>query len=131
MQIGAVSFRPYIYNTNAVGPASMNKISAIGKDALQSKTDISALTSEDAKKSEVLNPLKRGESLDFAGIIGMQMQMSRMNAERLMPKQNEQAASEVIDQAATQKITPVNETVSGAYQSAQDMSVALGFNATV
>ena len=127
MRIGSVSMTPYIYNTNGVSAKSMNKISAIGKDALQTKTDISALTSEDAKNSEVLNPLKRGESLDFAGILNMQMQMSRMNAMRLMPQQSEQPDEE----NATQKITPVNDSVAQMYQNAQDMSTALGFNATV
>ena len=86
MQVGAVSFRPYVYNTNAVSSKSLNKISAIGDDVLESKLDASALTSNEAKQSsaEVLNPLKRGESLDFAGIVQMQMQMGRMNAERLL-----------------------------------------------
>jgi len=123
MQIGSVGFRPYIYNTNTVSPSSMNKIAAIGKDALASKTDVSALTSDEAKKSETTNPLKRGESLDFAGIIQMQMQMSRMNADRLMKPQDEQAQAD-----ATQKITPVTEQTADAYAAQQNASAVTGFD---
>ena len=91
MQIGAVSMRPYVYNTNVVGRNSMNKISAISDDVTSSRLDASALVSEEAKKQETTNPLKRGQSLDFAGIIQMQMQMSRMNAARIMqPAEKEQ-----------------------------------------
>lgn len=125
MQIGSVGFRPYIYNTNTVSPSSMNKISAIGKDALASKTDVSALTSDEAKKSETTNPLKRGESLDFAGILQMQMQMSRMNADRLIKPQDEQAQAD-----ATQKITPASDQMASSYEQ-QNMSNAVGFDMAV
>ena len=89
MQIGAIggmSFMPYIYNTNAMSRASMNKVAAIDDDVTSSKTDFSALT------QETTNPLKRGESLEFASILGMQMQMGRMNASRLFkePEQTEE-----------------------------------------
>lgn len=126
MQIGAVGFRPYIYNTNTVSPASMNRISAIGKDALASKTDVSALTSEDAKKSENTNPLKRGETLDFAGILQMQMQMGRMNADRVLKPQDEEAATD-----ATQKITALNNQAAEGYMHQQSISNALGFEAAI
>ena len=84
MQIGAVSMRPYIYNTNGVSSKSMNKIAAIGDDVTSSKLDVSALVSDDAKRQQNMNPLKPGQSLDFAGILQMQMQMSRMNEARVM-----------------------------------------------
>ena len=77
--IGAASYSPYIYNTNRVSSSSLNKISGIGSDLTSGKTDFGALTTQ-----ENINPLKRGESLDFAGIIDMQMHMSRLNAERIM-----------------------------------------------
>lgn len=108
MQVGAVgaySYTPYIYNTNTVNRASLNKISGIGEDLLDTKTDFGALTSQ-----ETTNPLKRGESLDFAGIIGMQMQMSRMNASRVM---TEPKKAEEITQAAG-----VNESMSSAQETA-------------
>ncbi len=81
MQVGAVSMAapmPYVYNTNRVNSASLNKINAIGDDLLESKTDFSDLAEE-----ENTNPLALGQSKDFAGIIDMQMQMGAMNASRL------------------------------------------------
>ena len=84
MQIGAVGanyFQPYVYNTNTLNRASMNKVQGIGDDLLTSKTDFSALTDE---QKQNVNPLKRGETADFAGIMDMQMQMSKMNADRLL-----------------------------------------------
>ena len=94
MQIGAIggmSYTPYIYNTNTVSSASLNKVSGISDDLLESKTDFSALS------GETTNPIKKGQSLDFAGIIDMQMQMSRLNASRVM-KEPEKA--EEVTQAA-------------------------------
>lgn len=86
MQVGSIGstpyMSPYIYNTNSVSSKSLNKISAISDNALDSGTDVSALT-KDSDNNEVLNPLKRGESLDFASILNMQMQMGKMNASRL------------------------------------------------
>ena len=83
MQVGAVGasyYQPYVYNTNSLNRASMNKIQGIGDDLLTSKTDFSALTDETKQN---VNPLKRGETADFAGLVDMQMQMGRMNASRL------------------------------------------------
>ncbi len=82
MQVGAVSMAmpmPYVYNTNRVDRASMNRIQPIEDDLLQSKTDFSDLTQEE----ENINPLAIGQTKDFAGVLEMQMQMGRMNAARL------------------------------------------------
>ncbi|MCR5590604.1 MAG: hypothetical protein K6F73_03660 [Lachnospiraceae bacterium] len=81
MQVGAISMAapmPYIYNTNTVNRASMNKIKPIEDDLLASKTDFSELTEQ-----ENTNPLAIGETKDFAGILDMQMEMGRQNAARL------------------------------------------------
>lgn len=81
MQVGAVSMAmpmPYIYNTNTVNRASMNKVDKIEDDLLEAKTDFSGLT-----KEENINPLAQGETKDFAGILSMQMQEGAMNAARL------------------------------------------------
>jgi len=124
MQVGAVSLKPYIYNTNAVSSRSMNKISAIGDDVLKSKTDVTGLMSKEAKaaSSEVLNPLKRGESADFAGIVQMQMQLSRMNADRLIKP------AETTQEDVTQKVT----NVSSQYENAmQGTTGSLGFDFAV
>lgn len=107
--IGAMSYTPYIYNTNNVTSASMNKIKGISDDLLDSKTDFSALS------TETTNPIKRGQSLDFAGIIDMQMQMARMNASRVMkePELEEEAtlAAGVKDVAeATENVATASNT---------------------
>lgn len=118
--IGAAAYNPYIYNTNTVSSASMNKISGIGSDLTSSKTDFGALTSQ-----ENINPLRRGESLDFAGIIDMQMQMSRMNADRLMKPPVETAtqaagiAENMQDDAAMEAVK--NVAGSAAMQSMFDV----------
>ncbi len=81
MRIGAVGASPYIYNTNAVSSASLGKIKGIGNDLTASKSDFSGL-SESVGANE--NPLKMGETKNFVDIVGMQMQMGRMNASRVM-----------------------------------------------
>lgn len=123
MQIGAISgYQPYVYNTNAISSKSLNKISAIGNDPLVSKTDVSALISNESKNNDVLNPLKRGETLDFAGILNMQMQMSRMNADRIMkapePEQTEASSPEKANQAIA-----INNYQDSAAQAAQMTSM--------
>ena len=81
MQVGAVSMAmpmPYIYNTNTVNRASMNKIAPIEDDLLESKTDFSGLVS-----GENENALAIGETKDFATVLDMQMQSGMQNAARL------------------------------------------------
>lgn len=115
MQIGAVSFRPYVYNTNAVGPKSMNKIAAIGDDLTSSKLDATALVSDEAKKQQNINPLKPGQSMDFAGILQMQMQMSRMNEARVMkPQENSENPSLKAEPAVPEIQNEMQESAQGA-----------------
>ncbi len=81
MQVGAISMAmpmPYVYNTNTVNRASMNKIKPIEDDLLETKTDYS-----DLAKEENINPLQVGQTKDFGTILDMQMQMSAQNAARL------------------------------------------------
>lgn len=81
MQVGAVSMAmpmPYIYNTNNVSRASLNKIKPIEDDLLDTKTDFS-----DLAKEENTNPLAIGETKDFATVLDMQMQEGFQNASRL------------------------------------------------
>ena len=80
MRIGAVGASPYIYNTNSISSASLNKIDAIGSDVASGKTDFSGLTSV----GENENPLKRGETKNYADVLGMQMQMGMMHAVSMM-----------------------------------------------
>lgn len=87
MTIGAISFQPYVYNVNAISPASMNRLSRISDDVLDKKTDYSGLT-----EAENENPLRRGQTLDFQGMLEMQMQRGRSNAARVMKPQEEETA---------------------------------------
>ena len=80
MRIGAVGANPYVYNTNAVSSASLGKVKGIGSDVASAGTDFTGLTAE----TENTNPLKPGETKNFVDIVGMQMQMGRMNAARVM-----------------------------------------------
>ena len=80
MRIGAVGASPYIYNTNAISSASLGKVKGIGSDVTSSDSDFSGLTSAAANE----NPLNMGETKNFVDIVGMQMQMGRMNAARVM-----------------------------------------------
>lgn len=95
MRIGAVGFQtyqPYIYNTNTVSGNSLSKVKPIGDDLLSSKTDFSGMTDEEQQN---LNPLRRGETANFADVIAMQMQMGRMNADKIM-KPAEESVSNVL-----------------------------------
>lgn len=78
--LGAYGFQPYVYNTNAVSAASMNKLSKISDDVLDKKVDYSELTDE----SKNVNPLKKGQTLDFQSMLQMQMQRGQNNAARIM-----------------------------------------------
>ena len=85
--IGAIGFQPYIYRVNAVGPSSLNRISPVGGDVAKApSTDYSALYDE----GENINPLRKGETKNFADVLASQMAMSRLHAERLMPQAAEQ-----------------------------------------
>lgn len=108
MRIGSVSMTPYIYNTNSVGPKSMNKIDAIGSDVTKSKINVSGLVSEDAKNQQNANPLKPGQSLDFTGILQMQMQMSRLNQARVMTPQEAEKDSNEASKATPTKDLAIN-----------------------
>ena len=80
MRIGAVGASPYVYNTNAVSSASLNKIQGIGSDTTASRSDFSGLTETAVNE----NPLKMGETKNFVDVMEMQLQMGRMNAARVM-----------------------------------------------
>ncbi len=95
MQVGAIgsvsslSAMPYIYNTNKVSSASLNKVSAIQGDAQSGKTDFSGLTS-----GETTNPLKRGETSNFVDVLAMQFSIAKSNASRTMKSSSDYAGTE-------------------------------------
>lgn len=106
--LGAYGFQPYVYNTNAVSSASMNKLSKISDDVLDKKIDYSELADE----SKNVNPLKKGQTLDFQEMLQMQMQRGQNNAARIMKPseqtkeeeaaQDSDAATLQVDQAAAE-----------------------------
>ena len=96
MTIGAISFQPYVYNVNAISPASMNRVSGISDDVLDKKTDYSGLT-----EAENENPLKKGQTLNFQDMLAMQMQRGRNNAARIMKPAQEEAGEKEQTETAT------------------------------
>lgn len=120
MTIGAISFQPYVYNVNAISPASMNRLSRISDDVLDKKTDYSGLT-----KAENENPLMKGQTLNFQDMLEMQMQRGRNNAARVM-KPMEKAQEEA--GAATEQINAPQETEQ-AYSAANAVQVQPGRDA--
>lgn len=128
MQVGAIgvgAYQPYIYNTNSISRASMNKVGRIGDDLLASKTDFSALTDE----QQNVNPLKRGETRGFDEIMSMQMQMSQMNASRIMQtSESPEAASQ------TETMQPVTQAADTLYSRDMEQftqAANLGMGATL
>lgn len=106
MTIGAISFQPYVYNVNAISPASMNRLSRISDDVLDKKTDYSGLV-----EAQNENPLKRGQTLDFQSMLEMQMQRGQNIAAKVM-KPVEEDTEDTQEQTQTQ----VGQTVAGAAQ---------------
>ncbi len=128
MMIGAVSFQPYVYHINAISPASMNRLSRISDNVLDEKTDFSGLV-----QAENENPLKMGQTLDFKGMLEMQMRRGRSNAARVMKPAQEQAGAEAEQTNGTQNAAVKfdRENAAGAVQpekeaadSAQTVQVA-------
>ena len=87
MRIGGIgSFYPnFVYNTNAVSANSMNKLSKISDNVLDKKVDYEANTEENQ------NPLRKGETKDFQGILAKQMQEGQNRAAAIFS--NKQADS--------------------------------------
>ena len=99
MTIGAISFQPYVYNVNAISPASMNRLSRISDDVLDKKTDYSSLA-----EAENENPLQKGQTLNFQDMLAMQMQRGRNNAVRIMKPAQEAAGEKEQTEAATAQL---------------------------
>lgn len=71
MGIGAISsigISGYIYNPNQVTSKSLDKIQRISDDVLDGKLDVK---NEFSQENE--NPLKMGETKDFAAVLEQQM----------------------------------------------------------
>lgn len=83
--IGAVSgavYNPYVYNTNTVSSASLNKVNAIPDDVLRGGVDYKGLTTEAV--TENVNPLRPGETKNFADVLLSQFAASAMRRDDLL-----------------------------------------------
>lgn len=100
MRIGAAGFSPYIYNTNYVSAASMDKVAPIDDDLVTSGTDYTSLTDDSLNE----NPLHKGETSNFMDVLAMQFQMSQLNASRLIKPAEEVAASAAQDSRRDQSV---------------------------
>ena len=103
MQIGAVgmTFQPYVFNTNTVSANSLNKVSPIADDALTSSVDYYS-------NSKNQNPLKMGQTSNFADVLAMQMQLGHNNAARIMKPAEEEMEAERV-QSETQAVGSISE----------------------
>ena len=122
--IGAYSFQPYVYNTNNVSAASMNKLSKISDDVLDKKIDYSELAEEESRN---INPLRRGQTLDFQSMLEMQMQRGQNNAARIMrPAQQPQEEEQETAQTSTSNtnVTQFVQTSAPEQETAASASVA-------
>ncbi|MCM1254001.1 MAG: hypothetical protein NC321_14375 [Clostridium sp.] len=91
MRIGGIGnvYPTYVYNPNTVSANSMNKLSRISDDVLDKKVDY---TQTAAAENE--NPLKKGQTLDFEGILAKQMQQGQNRAARIMTNKTEETPVE-------------------------------------
>ncbi|MCM1174166.1 MAG: hypothetical protein NC341_03850 [Blautia sp.] len=78
--VGSI-YPSYVYNPNTVSAKSMDKLSKISDDVLDKKVDYSEMAAEENQ-----NPLKKGQTIDFEGIVARQMQQGQNRAAKLMPK---------------------------------------------
>ena len=119
--LGAYGFQPYVYNTNAVSSASMNKLSKISDDVLDKKIDYSELTDE----SKNVNPLKKGQTLDFQELLQMQMQRGQSNAARIMkPSEKAQEAEEETAQTSEAVVAQFDQAAAETAGAAVNESAA-------
>ena len=123
--LGAYGLQPYVYNTNTVSAASMNKLSKISDDVLDKKLDYSELTDE----SKNINPLKKGQTLDFQSMLEMQMQRGQNNAARVMRPAAESQADEETTQASNTNVTRFDQAAVQAQETTVNASTADSANA--
>lgn len=98
--VGSI-YPSYVYNPNTVSAKSMDKLSRISDDVLDKKTEY---TNADVEENR--NPLKKGQTIDFEGIVAKQMQQGQNRAARIMPKglaPEEEKAAEVVQMPKPQE----------------------------
>lgn len=124
--MGAYSFQPYVYNTNNVSAASMNKLSKISDDVLDKKIDYSELAEEENQNT---NPLRRGQTLNFQSMLEMQMQRGQNNAARIMRPAQESQEEQEAAQTSNTNVTQFVQTSAPEQETAASASVAETANA--
>lgn len=97
MAIGAVSgysavtYNPYVYNSRQLNASSLNAIKPISGDATDGGVDFSKVSG--SSEQENINPLRPGQTSDFAGILMSQMASSSLRQYQLLGDQMQTAAS--------------------------------------
>lgn len=76
--IGSMGVSGYIYNPNRVTSKSLDKISRISDDVLDGKLDVQNEVSQENE-----NPLKMGETQNFAAVLEEQMYLGMNRAAML------------------------------------------------
>lgn len=130
MRIGAIAYQPYVYNTNTLSAASLNRIGAIPDDATAGRTDFEGLTQD----QENTNPLGRGQSANFMDIWSSQMAKSRTKSAMLLkPAASGEAdapagAAQKDETAARDAVQAASDPVNGlnAQQKAADGALTIG-----
>lgn len=113
MRIGGIGnvYPTYVYNPNTVTSKSMNKLSRISDDVLDKKTDYTGTATQENQ-----NPLKKGQTIDFEGVLAKQMQEGQNRAAKIMPNglepvENQNKTSEVKATELTAKSAAENTKV--------------------
>ena len=90
--VGSLAYDPYIYNTRQVSSTSLNRIGRISDDATDGGVDFSAV--EKVEEQVNINPLKRGETANFADVLMSQMNLSQIRQSQLLGSEPAQAQIE-------------------------------------
>lgn len=105
MRIGGISnvYPTYVFNPNTVTAKSMDKLSKISDNVLDKKVDYSETAAQENQ-----NPLKKGQTLDFEGVLAKQMQQSQNRAAKIMPKGLEPVETQEKNEAVKAQEPKVN-----------------------
>ncbi len=93
--VGVTAYDPYIYNTRRVSASSLGSVDRIPDDATRGGVNFISSQAEQTN----INPLKKGETADFAGVLMSQMAMSQMRQAQLFG-----AGESVFDDEAAQAV---------------------------
>lgn len=113
MRIGGIGnvYPTYVYNPNTVSSKSMDKLSRISDNVLDKKVDYSETATQENQ-----NPLKKGQTIDFEGVLAKQMQQAKNRAAKVMPDglkpvENQEKTEEVKAQELNAKAAAENVNV--------------------